>query len=378
MKIVLTEYSSGFAHYSYVLCNELAKDSEIDELIYLSDENNQYFEQVNERVKTIKLFKAFSTSKQCKKGSIGWLVNRGWTTILNCFKRNRFIKKEKPDSVLIQATLSTFDCHFLRQIKKYAKIILTVHDVIVPTDSLSWNDKALKKMYLYADLLIVHSETNKQQLMKIFEIDEKKIAVVPHGVKSSYNHLDKQTCKQEIGINNNNPSVLFYGGIRKSKGLDVLIKALKGIECNLIIAGAPLFGETFDEYRNLIDENDIKTIEFIKFTEDSFRDILFQASDYIVLPYKEFYSQSGVFMQAIQYHIPVIATDVSSFKEYIKKYDIGYVAKPNDVEDLHSTLKLACSEKKEYKLQMEKAVTENSWEKVGERYATFLKDKMRC
>ena len=59
MKIVLTEYSSGFAHYTYVLCNELAKDKEIDELIYLSDESNQYFEQVNDRVKKVKLFKAF-------------------------------------------------------------------------------------------------------------------------------------------------------------------------------------------------------------------------------------------------------------------------------------------------------------------------------
>ena len=117
----------------------------------------------------------------------------------------------------------------------------------------------------------------------------------------------------------------------------------------------------------------IRTVEYIKFTEDAFRDILFQASDYLVLPYKEFYSQSGVFMQSIQYHVPIIATDVSSFKEFINKYDIGFIAKPNDQSSLRKVILNAITIQKDYEENMNQAILENSWEVAGRLYAETLK-----
>lgn len=377
MKLVMSEYSSGFSDYSYILCNELAKDKEISKITYLTDTNNFYLNNINPKVRSIKLYKSFAADDRHKKGGVRWLMNRIFITFLNCTKRNRFLLKTKPDAVLIQATLAVFDCHFLKQLKKRMKVFLVVHDVIVPTDSLSWSMRSLKKMYNNADVLIVHSNTNKNQLIDIFKIDKSKIQVIPHGVKDSYSKRDKQACKNQLNITDDAPVLLFYGGIRKSKGLDVLIKALKGIKCNLIIAGATLYGESFDSYKKLIQENDIKTIEFIEFTDDSFRDVLFQASDYLVLPYKEFYSQSGVFMQAIQYHLPIIATDVSSFKEFIVKYEIGFVAKPNNVNDLHKVIKEAFEQKNDYETRMLKAVSENCWEMAGRMYANILKAERR-
>lgn len=377
MNLVISEYSSGFSDYSYILCNELAKDKEINNITYLTDTNNFYLNNINPKVMSIKLYKSFVADAQHKKGGIRWLMNRIFITFHNCVKRNSFLLKRKPDAVLIQATLAVFDCHFLKQLKKRMKVFLVVHDVIVPTDSLSWSMRSLKKMYNNADVLIVHSNTNKNQLIDIFKIEESKIQVIPHGVKDSYPKRDKQACKNQLNITDDDPVLLFYGGIRKSKGLDVLIKALKEIKCNLIIAGATLYGESFDNYKKLIQENDIKTIEFIEFTDDSFRDVLFQASDYLVLPYKEFYSQSGVFMQAIQYHLPIIATDVSSFKEFIAKYEIGFVAKPNNVNDLHKVIKEAFEQKNDYETRMLKAVSENCWEMAGRMYANILKAERR-
>lgn len=373
MKVVVSEYSSGFAHYSYVLCNELAKDETIDELIYLTDENNFYFPQIDQKVKTIKLFKCFSTGKHCNKGSIRWMFDRGFTSLVNCIKRNDFIKKEKPDSILIQATLAALDCHFLGTLRKRTKVVLVVHDVIVPMDSMSWSIRSLKKMYQNADVLVVHSETNKNQLIDTFGIEAEIIKVVPHGVRDTYRKLNKKECREKLNVFNDDPLLLFYGGIRKSKGLDVLIKALKGIDCTLVIAGKPPYGEDFEKYKKLIIENHVRTIEYIEFTEDSFRDILFQASDYLVLPYIEFYSQSGVFMQAMQYHLPIIATDVSSFREFIEKYDLGFIAEPNNVEKLHKVICKALATRKDYDKNMEKAVSENSWKTAGKMYSDILR-----
>lgn len=373
MKVIISEYSSGFSDYSYILCNQLANDENIDDLIYLTDENNFYLSQINKKVKVRKLYQCFSTDKRYKKGQLRWLFNRGFVALQNCVKRNYFVKKEKPDFILIHATIAVLDCHFLYTLKKKTKVILVVHDVIVPTDSISWNMNSLKKMYQNADILIVHSETNKMQLLKTFDVKSENVKVIPHGVKSTYKKLNKEECRNKLGILDSKPVFLFYGGIRKSKGLDILIKALKGVDCILVIAGKPFYGETFENYRKLIDENKIKTVEYIEFTDDDFRDTLFQASDYLVLPYKEFYSQSGVFMQAIQYHLPVIATDVGSFREFIEKYDLGFVAESNDVEGLHKVICEALMTKKEYEKNMEKAVSENSWKIAGRMYADILK-----
>lgn len=375
MKVIMSEYSSGFADYSYLLCNELIKYPEIDELIYLSDENNSYFQQIDNRVKKIKMFRAFKTDEKHKKGGLRWVLNRFLTAVKNCKKRNKFILKEKPDGILVQATLSRFDWRYLRKLKGRTKIVLTVHDVIVPTKSKSWNKKSLSKMYEAADVLVTHSKTNADQLCEIFNVPKDKINVIPHGVKSNYNKLDKQYCKEQLNILDDLPILLFYGNIRESKGLDILIKALKGLKCRLIIAGSPFYGESFEPYRVLIEENGITTTEFIEFTDDDFRDILFNACDYVVLPYKEFYSQSGVFMQAIQFHKPIIATNVSSFSEYINRYKIGYIAAPCNVEDLRNVIQNALSSPIDCSEFMSTAIKENCWEVVGEKYSRILLER---
>ena len=279
--------------------------------------------------------------------------------------RNKFICNYPPDIILIQATLSTFECLFLKEIKKYTKVALIVHDVIVPTSSLSWSKKSLKKTYDTADLLIVHSETNKKQMMEMFDIEEEKLTVIPHGVRSSFHRLDKAGCRKQLGIEEGDRVFLFYGSLRESKGLDVLLEAMRGIDGVLIIAGAPFYGESFDRYK-------LRTVEFIEYTDDAFRDVLFQASDYMVLPYKEFYSQSGVFMQSIQFHLPIIATDVSSFREYIERYDIGYICRPDDAADLHRVLNEAWKNKRSYEDQMKKAVFDNCWEITSKIYFDVL------
>lgn len=372
MNVVISELSSGFSDYSYILCNYLVKNNQIDKLTYLTDKSNFYFSQIDDRVNKVMLFDEFKADDEHKKGSIKWLWNRIITSINNCKRRNTFIKEEKPDSILVHATLAVFDSYFLKKLKGVTKIVLLVHDVIVPTKSFSWNRKSLKKMYDAADILVVHSKMNRDQLIKEFSICEDKIVVIPHGIKSTYQRVDKDKEKKELGIDNDKKVLLFYGGIRESKGLDILLNALKGLPVKLIIAGAMPYGEQFDKYQHIINSNKIDTLQFIQFTEDSFRDVLFQVSDFLVLPYKEFYSQSGVFMQAIQYHLPIIATDVSSFKYYVEHYDIGYICAPNNIDNLHHTIVKALSEEKEYESNMVHAINDNCWETTSSMYADVL------
>lgn len=373
MNIVISEYSSGFADSTYPLCNELSKYNDL-KITYLSDRNNFYFEKTDNAIEKLSLFDVFADDDMHKKGSVGWAANRVRVAVQNCIRRNQYIKKKMPDVTLIELTMASVDCWFINSIKKYTKLVYTVHDVIVPMRSASWSIDSLQKMYDAADRLVVHTDANKKQLMCDFGIPEHKIKVIPHGVDTSFNKFDKKECRQKLNIGDDEKVLLFYGGIRESKGLDVLLRAMAGIDAVLIIAGALPYGESFDKYREIIEKNGIRTVEFLTFTDDSFRDILFQAADYLVLPYKEFSSQSGVLMQSIKYHLPVIASDVGSFKEYLDLYDIGYCCEADSVESLHDTITAALTSDKPFETNMIKAANENSWENSGRLYRELFID----
>ena len=289
MKVAVSEYSSGFSDYSHFLCDELIKENAFDEVAYLTDDINEYLSKVNRRVRKVRLYKSFSNDSSLKKGSRSWYFDRGVTALSNCLRRENFIKKEGIDATIIQATLAVIDRFFIGRLRKHSKVILTVHDVVVPVDSPSWSMRSLKEMYDDADALVVHSNTNRDQMKDLFSISSDKVHVIPHGVEKKVNRLDREESRKKLGLKAEDKVLLFYGSIRKSKGLDVLLNALKGLNAVLVIAGQPFFGESFDPYKRLIEKNGLRTVEFIEFTEDSFRDVLFSASDFLVLPYREFY-----------------------------------------------------------------------------------------
>ena len=243
-----------------------------------------------------------------------------------------------PSVILFQSLAPIYDQYLLKGYKKTAKIVFTVHNVVPHEKTIYWSLSSLKKVYDLCDHLVVHSEENKQELIRDFQISPDKIAIINHGVSFDFDHVDVIEEKAKLGISDDKPVLLAYGGIRDYKGIDVLIKACKGIDCHLIIAGATVGDINFSDYEKLIKENNVDAICLNRFITNEESNMLFQVADYIMLPYKEFHSQSGVFMQAIQYGKKVVASDVSSFRSFVEQFHLGFICKPNDVQSLHDTI----------------------------------------
>ena len=361
MDVLFYENSAGFSSYTHKLCNAVSEADGIN-VTYMTPEKNDYTRFVNDKVKVEDTLLCYS---KAENGRLKWFWDRIAVSYKNIVKRNKLLKAKHFDIMSMQATIPVIDRFLLKKAKKYTKIVYTVHDVIPPIKSFYWNMSALKKVYRTADHLVVHTNTNKKQLMEIFGISPEKISVIHHGTDIEYKVLDKEECRKKTGINNNKKTLLFYGLIREQKGLDILIKALKGIDCNLIIAGAMPHGESFDKYETLLKENNINCIKYIEFVSEEFTDVLYQACDWVVLPYIYFYSQSGVFMQAIKYRKPIIATDVAGFREYVEKYNIGRICSHADAGELHELLKETVNNDKaaaEYEKNGENAARNCSWE----------------
>jgi len=274
MKILIYENSWGFASYTYQLCNAIVQADDKIEVIYVTSPDNEYIEKLDKRIKVLAALRTYD--KPYKKNSLRWMLDRVAVSLYNIFQRGKIVKKEKPDIISIQSTIPILDQYFIGRLK--AKTIQTVHDVIVPIKSLNWSKSSLSRMYNSVDELIVHSQTNKEQLCSMFNVPEEKVHVIHHGTPTTYNEINSEQFKEKLGLNNGKKTLLFYGLIRQSKGLDILIQALEGVPCNLIIAGAMPFGEEFEKYEKLIERHGIDCIKFIEYISDEFTEKLFRSS----------------------------------------------------------------------------------------------------
>lgn len=381
MKLLIYENGDGFSSYIYQLCNAVFEQTfENVEISYLTTSNNSNIKNFNESVRVLPLLKECNSN--IKKYRLKWIINRLYVGFYNIYIRNKICSNEQFDAISIQSTVPVIDRFFIGRLCKNNNVIYTVHDVIPPIKSISWTKKSLKKLYQIIPSLIVHTNGNKIQLQRDFNIDASKISVIHHGTDTKYALCDKAKARERFGISSDKAVFLFYGSIREQKGLDILLQAFSGIDAvQLVIAGGMPYGETFEKYDRYIQNSSIDVVKFIEYIPEEWTDELFQACDVICLPYKYFHSQSGVLMKAIKYRRPVIASDVSSFREYINKYNIGLLCKPNDVDDLHQKLiEIKCILDENYDCYsdgLELAAKDNSWEESAKKHIMWFKRNMR-
>jgi len=210
----------------------------------------------------------------------------------------------------------------------------------------------------------VHTSGLARQLADFLGPDHPDIVVVPHGIWSDQLRGAEEERRPLPG------KLLFYGQMRRSKGLDVLLEALRHLpECSLTVAGAPetpAYGEAIRESVSRVSGNRVVLRD--EFIPDEDVPSLFQEADLIVLPYSTFSSQSGVLHDAIAYGRPVVVTDVGALGESVREWGIGQVARPNDATDLARAI-AAALEPTAYqnaKHALERVRDDLSWNKAAQ------------
>lgn len=132
---------------------------------------------------------------------------------------------------------------------------------------------------------------------------------------------------------------LFFGLIRDYKRLDLFIKAanlLNNKKCKFIIAGKC---DDWNKYEKLIDDKTLFDLH-LRFIDDNEVADFFYNSDFLVLPYDDA-TQSGPLMIALNYGLPVIASDQVSFKKIICNEQNGFIFKKGDYKDLANKMEQA-------------------------------------
>ena len=203
--------------------------------------------------------------------------------------------------------------------------VVAITDNIIPHER-HFFDAPLTKWFLKAvDGCITMSDAVQQDLMEI--CPGKPNQVISHPV---YTHFGQGATRAEalqaLGIPEGGPVLLFFGLIRKYKGLDILLRAFGSLPADyrLLIAGEP-YG-SFDEYQEIIDASPARDRIFVftKYIPDAEVRTYFCASDAVVLPYRSA-TQSGVGSLALQFDLPLIVTDTGALRATIEGAGTGLV-----------------------------------------------------
>lgn len=257
------------------------------------------------------------------------------------------------------------------------KLVYTAHNVL-PHEH-KYIDRILNSfVFRIMDSIIVHSEFIKNKLLDNYSVSSEKVHIIPHGnfdVYLSGNTLSKQEARTQLGIDDHDNVILFFGYIREYKGLDLALEAfdMACLDCQdlkLIIAGAPHNHEIKSKYQKLIEKMSFKEQVVFKFDFIAFDDVAkyFTASDVVLLPYRKI-DHSGIVHLAYSFGRAVIATQVGDFAEVVADTKSGYLVRKDDPADMARGIVAAFSDKKWLAEAGEYAkwLSENSfsWEVIG-------------
>jgi len=251
---------------------------------------------------------------------------------LSWIKAVRAIRSFSPDLVVIHHWMPfiamSLGCIIRRLKKKPAcPVIVIAHNVIPHEKQAGW--KAMSKYLLSAcDGYIVLSASLLDDL-KIFT-DSTIKGFIPHPVYEHFGKaVDRNKAADRLGLDPSLRYLLFFGMIRKYKGLDLIIRAFAEMryrvpDLRLIVAGEFYSGEK--EYMDLINESGLGDRVILRdhFIPSGKVRYYFSLADLVTQPYRSA-TQSGVSQIAYHFGVPMLVTDVGGLAEIVPHMKVGYV-----------------------------------------------------
>ena len=253
---------------------------------------------------------------------------------IQALKIYRTIKRSKPEVIHILLSGMSSESFLAIKLLHYSGIpmVCTLHDTALHPGDFSklhhvWFQ--LKVMEL-CSRIIVHGQHMVGDLIKYYGFDERSIDVVPHGNYNIYfstDGLGADTTPEKSGV-------LFFGRMKKYKGLDILIQAAEIAarevpDLKIRVAGR---GDELDLLLEELEKRPYFEVHNRFITSSEVSDF-FALSSLVVIPYIEA-SQSGPLHVAYSYGRPVVATRVGAIPESLTHGREGLLVPPNNPEAL--------------------------------------------
>ena len=298
--------------------------------------------------------------------------------IFSYLRTYQYIRSNKPDVIIFHMfKADKFHFWLLKKVKKLKiRIVYVLHD-IENLLSLSDNADLMMSCLKLSDQIVVHNQFSSTTLAEKYPSQQEKVCIIPHGnFRNLPSDASKEEARQELGLNDMKNKVLFFGMIKSSKGLQLLLQAMENIDAELIVAGR-MRKHSIADYRKGITslKRAGKLYTDIDYISNEKRDLYFKAADILVLPYRKIY-QSGVLLMAMSYGLPIISSDLLPVVEFVGESDCVEFFKDGDISDLEEKIDKLLKNENRCRILKGNAYikidSEHNWKLIGEKFNLLL------
>ena len=284
---------------------------------------------------------------------------------LNWLKVGNELRKLKPDYIVVRFWMPFFGPCLGTILKlvnrnKFTQIIC-IADNVIPHEK-RMGDTLLTKYFFSSIHHFVTMSEKVNQDLKTFT--QKPSINIVHPIYDNFGDIiSKEEARKHLDLPVNEKIILFFGFIRKYKGLDLLLEAMNNAsirEANIKLLIAGEFYDNKEEYEIIIAKYNLANSLYLRtqFIDNSEVKYYLSASDFVIQPYKHA-TQSGVTPLAYHFEKPMLVTNVGGLANLVPHMEVGIVTEPNadsiaagimKLYELGEThfLKHLCEEKKKF------------------------------
>ena len=235
----------------------------------------------------------------------------------------RSVNLFRPDVVHVQwVALPRYDLRWLERLRRTRPLVLTAHNVLPHEGEVDVAER--RRLYSAFDRVVVHTRSGAEQLASL-GVPPERVVRIPHG---TFDAPPVTAIEPPSGR-----TLLFFGLIRRYKGLDVLVRALGRIPyATLIVAGDPL--DPVAPVQQLATELGVADrIEWrLGYLPAEEVEALMREATVTVFPYRSGESASGALATALGHGRPAVVTE--TLGETVGEYGAGLVVPQGDAAAL--------------------------------------------
>ncbi len=263
----------------------------------------------------------------------------------------------------------TGDINYISLLMSKKKTILTIHD-IAPAIKGSFIKRNIIKYFWFkipvkkVKYVTVISDFTKKQVIKYLKIPENKIHIIPNCISPELKYFPKNELSPK--------PILLQIGTKTNKNIPNLIKAIKDIDCKLII-----IGKLRDEQTLLLEK--YKT-DYENYSNLSYAEIIEHYKNCDIVAFASTYEGFGVpIIEANAIGRPIITSNISPMREVANNSAI--LVNPDEIDEIKEAVtKLINSKEYRNELVMKGLVNVKKYsaKNIAKEYVKLYKTIISC
>lgn len=330
--VVETSGAGGMAHYSFNLCEALARRVPV----HLATAERY---ELEERPRSFEVHRVFRAAPVLAAMTPPERGVSAAANIANLGRLGALVARVRPDVVHVQGHVSPRLEPALVRVSRWLSgppVVSTVHEVI-PYERPEEFRAAWSAAYRAVDGLVIHSRFVAGELSREYGW-RADASVIAHGDYSFFrpeHAIDRAAARTARGLPAGRRLALFFGYVRPYKGLDLLAEAWAAAvgaglpeDVDLVVAGS-VAADAEGHLEVLRSAAGPRLHAFPGYADETAMAEYLAAADVVVAPYRRCYT-SGIVPLAFSFGLPVLATAVGSIPEQVRPGRNGLLAPPDD------------------------------------------------